>query len=136
MTAVAIAVAGSSALGAAGVLGGCANPDSAVGFQEQDPAARIRAIQQAAASKDEAAVPGLIQLLESDDPAERLLAIRALERITGQTMGYDHAAPVDERRAAAERWGGWYAGRTKDNGGGALSSPPARAEMEKQKPGS
>lgn len=98
------------AIVAAGLLAsvGCANPDSAVGFQERDPAARLRAIRQAAAAGDRSAIPDLIRLLESDDAAERLLAIRTLEHMTGQTLGYDHAAAPDDRRAAAERWADWY----------------------------
>ena len=47
---------------------------------------------------------GLIGQLESTDPAARLLAIQALERRTGETLGYQHAAPVWERRAAVNRW--------------------------------
>ena len=87
---------------------GCANPDTAVGFQENSPNARLRAIRQAAATGDQSAVPGLIGLLESDDPAERLLAIRSLEKITGQTLGYDHAAGREERQEAVQRWALWY----------------------------
>jgi hypothetical protein len=79
-----------------------------VGFQENDPAARLRAIQKAAASGDRGAIPDLINELESDDPAERLLAIRALERITGQTLGYDHAAGLTERQEGVRRWAEWY----------------------------
>jgi hypothetical protein len=48
-------------------------------------------------------------MLDSDDPAARLVAIRALERITGQTLGYDHAGPEHERRLAVERWMEWEA---------------------------
>lgn len=87
---------------------GCADPSSVVGFEEYDSAARVRAIQQAGASKDRSAVPKLIARLESDDPAERLLAIRALERITGETHGFDHAGRTDERAAAVERWRSWH----------------------------
>lgn len=94
---------------AATLLGSCANPDSAVGFTESSPNARIRAIRQAAAEGDKASVGPLIGLLESDDPAERLLAIRTLERVTGQTHGYDHAAGREERREAVRRWADWYA---------------------------
>ena len=49
----------------------------------------------------------LIGALESDDAAERMLAITALERITGETFGYDFAAPRAERTAAIGRWLEW-----------------------------
>lgn len=90
------------------VLAGCSSPSDAVGFEENDPAARMRAMHQAAVEQDEDAVLPLIKRLESDDPAERLIAIHTLERITGQTLGYDHAAPRQERAAAVQRWADWY----------------------------
>ena len=93
---------------AAAALGGCANPDDAVGFQEKDPAARLRAIRRASAAQDQAAIPDLIGALQSDDAAERFFAIRGLEKLTGQTHGYDHAASPAERQIASQRWADWY----------------------------
>lgn len=94
---------------AASIVGAsCADPDKAVGFNETNPAARLRAVRQAAKTEDPSAIRPLITRLDSDDPAERLLAIRTLERITGETMGYDHAAPRHERDAAVKRWATWY----------------------------
>lgn len=103
-------------IGAAAVSGvwlaGCADPGSVVGFDEADPAARLRAVRQAGREeqgdrKGAGSVRALVGMLDSDDPAERMLAIRALERRTGQTLGYDHAAEELERRAAVERWVEW-----------------------------
>lgn len=93
--------------GLAGSLGGCF-ATSEPGITSRDPAERIKALSAAAASGDRTAIPGLIQRLESLDPGERLLAYRALHRMTGQTFGYDHSAPEVERRAAAERWAAWW----------------------------
>ena len=90
-------------------LVGCADPDSAVGFQEASPAARMRAIRQAAERNDKSAIPDLIGVLASDDPAERFFSIPTLERMTGQTFGYDHAAEPAARREAVKRWTDWYA---------------------------
>jgi hypothetical protein len=43
-------------------------------------------------------------MLGSDDPATRLLAIEALNRITGERLGFEpHAGPQD-REASVERW--------------------------------
>ncbi len=90
------------------LVSGCSNPDSAVGFDESSPAARLRAIRQAGELGDKSAIPGLIGELESDDPAERFMAIRTLEKLTGQTLGYDHSASPDDRRESAGRWSKWY----------------------------
>jgi hypothetical protein len=108
---------------------GCAAETS---FDSSESAARIRAIQRAAATEDKAAIPKLIGLLDSDDPAVRMLSIRTLERMTGQTHGYDYAAPEWQRRPAVEVWRDWYTdGSTKTGttaavlggGTGAIGSP-------------
>ena len=46
----------------------------------------------------------LVEQLSSNDPAARLLAIRSLERLTGETFGYEHAGPEWARREAIGRW--------------------------------
>ena len=78
------------------------------GFDSPEPAARIEAAVQAAGAGDADAIPDLIALLDSDDPATRLVSINALHRLTGQTLGYVHAAPPEEREAAVVRWVEWY----------------------------
>ncbi|MBL8764017.1 MAG: HEAT repeat domain-containing protein [Phycisphaerae bacterium] len=93
--------------GLGGSLAGCASP-GADGFHESEPGARIDAAIEASRKMDPSAVPELIEMLDSDDPAARLVAINALGRLTGETHGYDHAAPEDERREAVARWQGWY----------------------------
>lgn len=89
----------------AGGLAGCAAapPD----FNSPEPAARNAAIVRAAREKDSKAVPDLIRMLESDDPTTRVLAIRALERITGQTHGYHPEADEGSRTRAVEAWTAW-----------------------------
>lgn len=111
-----------------GMAGGCASPESVVGFDEADTGARMRAIRQAASSGDESAVPGLIGRLESDDPAERLLAIRVLEKLTGQTQGFDYAASIEQRDASIRRWVEWYEGEHKVKAGG-ISAMSARMQQ-------
>ena len=90
-------------------LGGCASAIP-IGFDEDAPDGRIQAIIGAAREMDTTKVPELIDQLDSDDPATRMFAIRALERITGQTMGYQHEGPIEERKAAIERWVRWHNG--------------------------
>jgi hypothetical protein len=107
-----------SALALVAISAGCANPDSAVGFDQPDTAARMRAIRTAAANNDVGAVPALIGRLESDDPAERLLAQRTLEKLTGESQGYEYAASKQERDAAVDRWVAWQAARSGGLRGG------------------
>jgi hypothetical protein len=89
----------------AATLCGCAGE---VSFDSPDSAARLRAIQKAAADDDRSSIPKLIEMLDSDDPAVRLLSIRTLESMTGQTLGYDPIAPSYERTPAVNRWQEWY----------------------------
>jgi HEAT repeat protein len=91
---------------AVAALGACL-PTSEPGLGSRDPAMRLDAMATAAATKDKSAVPGLIQRLDSQDGGERLLAIEALERITGERHGYDHAGPAAEREAGVQRWRDW-----------------------------
>ncbi|MBX3316979.1 MAG: HEAT repeat domain-containing protein [Phycisphaeraceae bacterium] len=94
-------------------LGACTKPVPK-GLDSYDPTGRIEAMLEVAAKNDTTKIPQLISALDSDDSAVRLTAIRTLERMTGQTLGYDHAAPERERRVATDRWVEWYQGRTAD----------------------
>jgi hypothetical protein len=85
-----------------GGLGGCAKVTPS--FDSPEPGARNVAIVNAAASNDRRAIPDLIRMLESDDPATRLLAIATLERLTGERKGYDAADVPQARAEAIERW--------------------------------
>jgi HEAT repeat protein len=90
---------------------GCTKPIPR-GIDSYDPTGRIEAMLEVAATNDQTQFPQLIAALDSDDSAVRLTAIRTLERLTGQTLGYDHAAPESERRAATDRWVEWYEQRS------------------------
>jgi hypothetical protein len=97
------------------VVPGCASPPG--GWNSPDPAARLTAINDAAKTNDRSAIPHLIESLQHDDPVVRMWAIRTLEQMTGQTLGYDYAAPEWERRDRIAAWVDWYkgAGRASDN---------------------
>lgn len=88
------------------LLPACASPPG--GFDSPVPALRLRAISQAAATGDRTAIPDLISMLQSDDPAVRMLSIRTLERLTGTTLGYDYAAPQWQRDERIAAWVQWY----------------------------
>jgi hypothetical protein len=72
-----------------------------------DPMSSIPAIQRAAETKNQNAVPALVVQLNNDDPAIRFYAFEALQRITGQTFDYRFFDDVDQRRPAIERWKRW-----------------------------
>lgn len=79
------------------------------GFDAPDPNARLDAIVQATELSDRSKLANLIDQLDSDDPAARMLAIRGLEDMTGERLGYDPAAPEWQRDESIQRWRAWYA---------------------------
>ena len=85
-----------------GILGGCLK--TKVGFDSPAPSKRLEAIAHSSQQSDDLSRAQLVEKLSSLDPAERMLAIRALEAREGTTLGYDHAAPQWERLEAVERW--------------------------------
>ncbi len=77
-------------------------------FDSPEPAARNAAIVDAAGRQgNDDALPELVRLLESDDPATRLLAITTLERKTGTRLGYHYDAPESRREPALLAWRQW-----------------------------
>ena len=87
-----------------GAVAGCAPRASQGGLDSDNPAAQLYAIRRAGSAGDASAAPKLVEHLDSDDPAVRMFAILALERLTGERMGYNPYAPAHERREAIERW--------------------------------
>lgn len=83
---------------------GCAAPARQANFDSIDPSERSAAAAKAASEGDRAAVPDLIVMLDSSDPAARMVAIAALERITGQRLGYEATAELAARNEAVDRW--------------------------------
>lgn len=85
-------------------LAGCGPAATDGGFDSANPAAKLYAIEYAAGANDRAAIPDLVEQLDSDDPAVRALAIATLQRLTGQTKGYRDFDPPDIRRQAIAQW--------------------------------
>jgi hypothetical protein len=85
-------------------LWSCAPSATRGGFDSPNPAARLYAIHGAGRSGDKAAVPRLVECLESDDGAVRMMAIVALQRITGERRGFDPYAPAEQRQVAVREW--------------------------------
>ena len=86
--------------------GGCTASSAQLRRQMEsfDPAKRIDAVIQAARRKDASLTPALVDRLDDEDPAVRMYAILALERLTGERLGYSYAAPTGKRREAVDSW--------------------------------
>ena len=91
-------------LGLMMLVSGCL-PAEKAGFDEPNPLRRMDAI---VLASDEDADPEtlarLVEQLDSQDAAARMLAIRALEKRTGTTLGYIHTDPEWKRQEAVDRW--------------------------------
>lgn len=98
-------------------LAGCSASAPAT-FDTDAPDGRIEAIVAAARHNDRSTLRDLIDQLDSDDPAVRMLSIRSLQRMTGQTMGYRHSDPDHNRREAVDRWVAWAEGEHSEGGAG------------------
>lgn len=83
---------------------GSSTPASRGGFLSPNPAARLYAITQAGQARDRSAIGHLVEQLDSDDPVIRMMAIHALEHITGTRMGYNPYASTVDRQPAIEAW--------------------------------
>ncbi len=90
------------------LMGGCSVQGEEPSLTASDPQAQNSWIAHAVEARDMSAAPGLIELLDSSDPAERLVAIGALRSITGENHGYRIADPPTVRAAAADRWEAWW----------------------------
>ena len=90
-------------------LGGCSFGLGRPSLTSPDPALKIPAIKQAAASRNTHAIPALLADLSSHDPAVRFYANYALEAITSRHFGYVYYASRADRRKAIDQWRKWYA---------------------------
>ena len=79
-------------------------PSREDGLHADAPGTKLDAIVQSGRDRDQEAIPALVDQLDSDDPAVRMMAIEALRRLTNNDMGYNPYAPPGERRAATQRW--------------------------------
>lgn len=75
-------------------------PDFEAGFARQREMAIIEEVRKG----HSADVRAIVRMLDASEPSTRMIAIDGLERLTGETFGYDAFGPQDERAAAIERW--------------------------------
>lgn len=73
-------------------------------MQSPDPLKRAEGAVIVSATRDAKEVPALVSLLEDSDPGVRLYAIVSLQKLFGESFGYDYYAPADQREAAVARW--------------------------------
>jgi HEAT repeat protein len=98
------------------LLAGCAaEPRPAPIRPEQDlhhpdPRRRTQAVQVVARERRPEHVPDLIELLDDEDPAVRMVAGATLSELTGRDTGYRAFASAEERRAQVRAWRAWHAG--------------------------
>jgi hypothetical protein len=93
------------------LLVGCSQPALRPSFVNGTPEERTMAAMDAVRTDDASKVPQLITMLDSEDPAERMIASDALFRLTGQSNGYNYADPEPLRSEAVARWRRWYLDR-------------------------
>jgi len=103
---------------------GCGPSAEEGGFHSSSPAAKLHAIHQAGRDGDQQAVPLLIEQLNSDDPAVRMYAINALNRVTGRRLQYNPYGTHAERAEGIRRWVEAYES-------GELNAPAASQATEK-----
>ena len=101
------------------LLAGCAPPVPDGGFNAPDPASRIYAAADVAADWASTEPPEarrrpaigtlreLVVMLQSSDPAERLVAAETLRMVTGEDFGFDASAAAPIRFLAVNRWRAW-----------------------------
>ena len=90
----------------AAVAAGCGpgKPAACLEIQSTDAASRINAILFAVSEGDLSVLPQLVDRLEDEDPAVRFAAAVALEKLTGERMGYHYGGPAVGRAGAVARW--------------------------------
>ena len=90
---------------------GCTAPRRPLVVTDPDPSVKIPAFKKAVRTKDRAAARQLVADLNNDDPAVRLFAINALERMTGRRFGYRYFDTDEARRPSVSRWNDWLEGK-------------------------
>ncbi len=97
---------GAIALGMAGAAG-CASTQPVRGtpaLEDVDPIQRGKAVTAVVRQGDVSLAPLLVDRLEDEDPAVRMLAAEGLRRLTGQAIEFEADWPATRRAAVADQW--------------------------------
>lgn len=89
------------------LLAGCAPSATEGGFSNPAPGARVYAIEDAVKFNRRDQIPKIVECLLSDDELLRYMAIGALQRMTGQDLGYQFDDVEPLRYMAYDRWLQW-----------------------------
>jgi len=103
-------IAGASILPLLALVAACTAPQPPMIVSDPDPSVKIPATKLAAEKHDMTSVRQMIKDLESDDPAVRFYAFSGLQKLTGETFGYQYYADEDKRAPAVGKWKAWLAG--------------------------
>lgn len=124
MRCITVAIGGLT-LVASGLVGlGCSAPRERLVVTHQDASVKIPAMKKAVREQDRGAITQLVSDLDNDDPAVRFYAINALEKLTGERLGYRYYLDEEQRKPAVERWRHWLAARPGET---PASQPAAEA---------
>ena len=91
------------------LIGGCSAPREPRLISNPDPSGKIPAYKIAVENKDLSHAKQMVDDLESDDPAVRFYAIEGLQRLTGETFGYEFYLDEEQRKPSLGRWKQWLA---------------------------
>jgi hypothetical protein len=97
-------------------VSGCASDQPVRAIQPEfdlhdpDPRIRMRAVEAVAGKRDAQYVPDLIEMLDDEDEAVRVVAIGALRDLTGHDTGYVAYASPRELQDQVRAWRAWHAG--------------------------
>jgi HEAT repeat protein len=87
-------------------MAGCGPPKPKYpqSLNSERPDERLAAIHRAADTHDRSVIGILVDRLDDEDEGVRFYAILALERLTGQRLGYRYQDKPSQRWRAIERW--------------------------------
>ncbi len=94
-------------------LAGCTAPRERRIVSNPDPSGKIPAIKEAVEHNDLTVARQLVKDLDNDDPAVRFYAGQGLERLTGDSFGYEYYLDDQQRKPAIDRWKQWLAEKDK-----------------------
>lgn len=85
-------------------VSGCGSSNARRQLGSINPQERAEAIVELTDQGDRNAAAQFVALLDDDDPAVRMYAIVALEKLFGRDYGYEYYSRPAERRVAIARW--------------------------------
>ncbi|GJM26250.1 MAG: hypothetical protein DHS20C16_26650 [Phycisphaerae bacterium] len=85
-------------------------------LESKNPANRIRAVHSIGEDQVTELLPALVNRLDDVDAAVRLYTIVALEKLTGERLGFNYAAGSHQRQEAVSNWRRYIEERANGSG--------------------